>query len=158
MWLSSPYWGLFWESGSPAHQNKIPAHLYPHQYAFRTNSLDSTQSHPWSLLENWTLGQEHNTLQLDIGPPHKQTQRVWTGSRISYLLVLNNGVPQGHVLSPLLFTLQTHDCTPWHQNISIVRKGRWHHHHWPHYKQWCELLTLTLSLQLECLESSLQSP
>ena len=98
------------------------------------------------------------TLQLDIGPPHKQTQRVWTGSRISYLLVLNNGVPQGHVLSPLLFTLQTHDCTPWHQNISIVRKGRWHHHHWPHYKQWCELLTLTLSLQLECLESSLQSP
>lgn len=43
------------------------------------------------------------------------TQIVWIGSRIFSALVLNNGEPQGSVLSTLLFTLYTRECTPRHQ-------------------------------------------
>ncbi len=39
-------------------------------------------------------------------------QAVWVGSSTSSTITLNTGAPQGCVLSPLLFTLLTHDCTP----------------------------------------------
>ncbi len=39
-------------------------------------------------------------------------QAVRVGSNTSSTVTLNTGAPQGCVLSPLLFTLLTHDCTP----------------------------------------------
>lgn len=48
-------------------------------------------------------------------------QRVWISSHASSTLVLNTIAPQGCVFGPLLFTLYTYDCTPRHQEISIVK-------------------------------------
>nr|XP_046263545.1 uncharacterized protein LOC124068964 [Scatophagus argus]XP_046263546.1 uncharacterized protein LOC124068964 [Scatophagus argus]XP_046263547.1 uncharacterized protein LOC124068964 [Scatophagus argus] len=39
-------------------------------------------------------------------------QAVWVGSNTSSTITLNTEGPQGCVLSPHLFTLMTHDCTP----------------------------------------------
>nr|XP_055074620.1 uncharacterized protein LOC129454148 [Misgurnus anguillicaudatus] len=41
----------------------------------------------------------------------ERTQSVRIGSRTSGSITLSTGAPQGCVLSPLLFTLLTHDCT-----------------------------------------------
>lgn len=46
---------------------------------------------------------------------------ILIGSHTSFTLVLNTGVPQGRVLGPFLSTLCTQDCTPRHQDSSIVR-------------------------------------
>ena len=47
-------------------------------------------------------------------------QSVWIGNSISNTTTLSTGTPQGCVLSALLFTLLTHDCSnaqlePYHQ-------------------------------------------
>ncbi len=47
-------------------------------------------------------------------------QTVRIGSHTTSTLVLNTGAPQGCVLSPLLFTLCTLDCSPWHGENSFV--------------------------------------
>lgn len=43
------------------------------------------------------------------------------GPHLSTAISLSTGSPQGCVLSPLLYTLYTYDCTPTHHNISIVK-------------------------------------
>ncbi len=43
-------------------------------------------------------------------------QAVRVGINTSSTITLNTGAPQGCVLSPLLFTLLTHDCTPSHNS------------------------------------------
>ncbi|KAL0149801.1 hypothetical protein M9458_054849 [Cirrhinus mrigala] len=43
-------------------------------------------------------------------------QALWVGSNTSSTITLNTGAPQGCVLSPLLFTLLTHDCAPAHSS------------------------------------------
>lgn len=48
-------------------------------------------------------------------------QQVRFGRDTSSILILNTGAPQGCVLSPMLFTLFTHDCTPIHTSNSIIR-------------------------------------
>ncbi|KAK3552123.1 hypothetical protein QTP86_000860 [Hemibagrus guttatus] len=45
---------------------------------------------------------------------------VRLGNRISSTLILNTGIPQGCVLSPLLYSLFTHDCVSRH-NSNIIK-------------------------------------
>ncbi len=48
-------------------------------------------------------------------------QAVWVGSNTSSTITLNTGPPQGCVLSPLLFTLLTHDCTQSHNSNRFIK-------------------------------------
>lgn len=48
-------------------------------------------------------------------------QAVRVGSNTSSTITLNTGAPQGCVLSPLLFTLLTHDCKPSSSSILIIK-------------------------------------
>uniref|UniRef100_A0AAY4A5V6 Reverse transcriptase domain-containing protein n=1 Tax=Denticeps clupeoides TaxID=299321 RepID=A0AAY4A5V6_9TELE len=54
-------------------------------------------------------------------------QAVRVGSSTSSTIVLNTGAPQGCVLSPLLFTLLTHDCTQDESNYrsEVSRLAKW---------------------------------
>ena len=69
---------------------------------------------------------------LGLGLPHStclwikdfltdRTQRVRVGHHTSAALSLSTGSPQGCVLSPLLYTLYTHDCTPAHLSNTLVK-------------------------------------
>ena len=46
-------------------------------------------------------------------------QVVKVGNDISSSLIINTGAPQGCVLSPLLYTLFTHDCVAKHASNSV---------------------------------------
>ncbi len=48
-------------------------------------------------------------------------QAVRVGSNTSSTITLNTGAPQGCVLSPVLFTLLTHDCTPSHNSNLFIK-------------------------------------
>ncbi len=48
-------------------------------------------------------------------------QAVRVGINPSSTITLNTGAPQGYVLSPLLFTLLTHDCTPSHNSNLFIK-------------------------------------
>ena len=48
-------------------------------------------------------------------------QVVMVGNNISTPLILNTGAPQGCVLSPLLYSLFTHDCVAMHASNTIIK-------------------------------------
>ncbi|KAK3545743.1 hypothetical protein QTP70_011328 [Hemibagrus guttatus] len=48
-------------------------------------------------------------------------QSVWIGNSTSSATILNTGAPQGCMLSPLLFTLLTHDCAAMHSSNHIIK-------------------------------------
>jgi hypothetical protein len=48
-------------------------------------------------------------------------QVVRVGNNTSVTLILNTGAPQKCVLSPLLYSLFTHDCTARHNSNSIIK-------------------------------------
>ncbi|KAK1788124.1 hypothetical protein P4O66_016581, partial [Electrophorus voltai] len=50
-----------------------------------------------------------------------RTQSVRIGSSTSNTTTLSTGAPQGSVLSPLLFTLLTHDCAAIHSSNHIIK-------------------------------------
>ncbi len=50
-----------------------------------------------------------------------RSQVVRLGNNTSSPLILNTGAPQGCVLSPLLYSLYTHDCTATHSSNVIVK-------------------------------------
>ena len=51
----------------------------------------------------------------------ERPQSVRVGKNISKSITLSTGSPQGCVLSPLLYTLLTHDCVPRHKNNMFVK-------------------------------------
>ena len=55
---------------------------------------------------------------LDFLTGHPHVIRV--GNNTSSMLILNTGAPQGCVLSPLLYSLFTHDCTARHNSSTII--------------------------------------
>ncbi|XP_055742496.1 probable RNA-directed DNA polymerase from transposon BS isoform X1 [Salvelinus fontinalis] len=56
---------------------------------------------------------------LDFLTGHPKVVRV--GSNTSAMLILNTGAPQGCVLSPLLYSLITHDCMVRHDSNTIIK-------------------------------------
>ncbi len=56
---------------------------------------------------------------LDFLSGRRQVVRM--GNITSSPLVLNTGAPQGCVLSPLLYSLYTHDCTATHRSNVLVK-------------------------------------
>jgi hypothetical protein len=58
-------------------------------------------------------------LILDFLTGRPQVVRV--GNNTSNTLILNTGAPQGCVLSPLLSSLFTHDCTAKHNSNTIIK-------------------------------------
>jgi hypothetical protein len=53
--------------------------------------------------------------------PDGPRQVMKVGNNISTLLILKLGTPQGCVLSPLLYSLFTHDCVAMHVSDSIIK-------------------------------------
>ncbi len=51
----------------------------------------------------------------------KVVRMVRMGNNTSSPLILNTGAPQGCILSPLLYSLYTHDCTATHSSNVIVK-------------------------------------
>ncbi|KAK3529161.1 hypothetical protein QTP70_018114, partial [Hemibagrus guttatus] len=51
----------------------------------------------------------------------ERPQSVRIGNSTSSTTTLNTGVPQGYMLSPLLFTLLTHDCAAIHNSNHIIK-------------------------------------
>ncbi|KAI5626796.1 gastrula zinc finger protein XlCGF28.1-like [Silurus asotus] len=85
-------------------KTQLPPCLDPMQFAYRPKSLHG-RCYP------------HN-------PPFETSvrpQSVWIGNSISSTTTLSTGAPQGCVLSPLLFTLLTHDCVAMHSSNHIIK-------------------------------------
>ncbi|KAK3518456.1 hypothetical protein QTP70_000643 [Hemibagrus guttatus] len=118
-------------------KTQLPPSLDPLQFAYRPNCstddaitttlhlslthLDNkdtyvrmlfidVSSEQFTSLRNWIL-------DFLTGRP----QLVWIGNSFSSTTTLITGAPQGCVLSPLLFTLLTHDCAAMHSLNHIVK-------------------------------------
>ncbi len=68
-----------------------------------------------------TLGLNRSLCSWILGFLTGRSQVVRMGNNTSSPLILNTGAPQGCVLSPLLYSLYTHDCTATHSSNVIVK-------------------------------------
>ena len=95
----------------------------PYLYFFRRGSaIISLTSIPQQLickLDQLGLSTSLCNWVLDFLSERPQTVRV--GNNTSSSITLSTGAPQGCVLSPLLFTLLTHDCTPTYSTNHMVK-------------------------------------
>ena len=62
-------------------------------------------------------------------------QVVRVGNITSATLIPNTGAPQGCVLSPLLYSLFTHDCTARHDSNTIIKIANDKTEVWPEHRQ-----------------------
>ncbi len=113
----------------------LPASLDPLQFAYRSNhstddAIAFTLHTALSHLENkntyvrmllQTLGLNRSLCSWILDFLTGRTQVVRMGNNTSSPLILNTGAPQGCVLSPLLYSLYTHDCTATHSSNVIVK-------------------------------------
>ncbi|KAK3564182.1 hypothetical protein QTP86_011022 [Hemibagrus guttatus] len=113
----------------------LPPTLDPHQFAYRPNRSTedaiSTAIHlALTHLDNNNTYIQMVFIDLAICTSicnwimdflTNRTQSVRLGNHLSSTLTLNTGVPQGCVLSPLLYSLFTHDCIPWHNSNIFIK-------------------------------------
>ncbi|KAI4874104.1 hypothetical protein NFI96_018126, partial [Prochilodus magdalenae] len=90
----------------------------PHQYAYRRNR--STDDAISSVVHTaLTHLEQKDSYVLDFLT--NRPQSVTIHNLTSSTTILSTGSPQGCVLSPLLFTLLTYDCSPIHPGCHIVK-------------------------------------
>ncbi|KAI3359037.1 hypothetical protein L3Q82_015413 [Scortum barcoo] len=108
--------------------SSIPDSLDPLQFAYRPN---------WPIVQHSTplcppSSSRHQAKLRDLGLNSAlcdwilnfltgRPQAVRMGSTTSSTLTLNTGAPQGCVLSPLLYSLFTHDCVATHSSNTIIK-------------------------------------
>ncbi len=68
-----------------------------------------------------TLGLNRSLCSWNLDFLTGRSQVVRMGNNTSSPLTLNTGAPQGYVLSPLLYSLYTHDCTATYRSNVIVK-------------------------------------
>ncbi|KAL3058249.1 hypothetical protein OYC64_010426 [Pagothenia borchgrevinki] len=113
--------------------------LDPHQFAYRTNrsTEDAVSITLHTVLSHLEKNNSYARLlfitklnDLGIDAPlcnwildflTNRPQHVRLDNLSSMTLSLNTGVPQGCVLSPLLYSIFTHDCTPVHGSNTIIK-------------------------------------
>jgi hypothetical protein len=69
----------------------------------------------------WTLGLNTSLCNWILDFLTGQPQVVKIGNNTSAALILNTGAPQGCVLSPLLYSLFTHNCVAKHNSNTIIK-------------------------------------
>ncbi|KAL0199425.1 hypothetical protein M9458_007965 [Cirrhinus mrigala] len=111
----------------------LPPSLDPFQFAYRPNrSTDDAISTALHSTFNTIIPQQLTQKLVQLGLNTSlcnwlldfltgRPQAVRVGSNTSSTIILNTGAPQGCVLSPLLFTLLTHDCTPSHSSNLFIK-------------------------------------
>ncbi|PIK45610.1 hypothetical protein BSL78_17515 [Apostichopus japonicus] len=106
-----------WDPGSPGEEVFLRPLLFI-DYSSAFNTIIPSQLH-FKLLEHLKFPPSICNWILDFLLERKQTVRV--GNNCSAAVVLNTGTPQGCVLSPLLYSLFTHDCAAVHPNSRIIK-------------------------------------
>ena len=90
----------------------------------------------------------------------ERPQSVRVGNNTSKTITLSTGSPQGCVLSPLLYTLLTHDCVPRHKNNLIIKfaddttvvgliqrnEESWYREEVNLFESWCRVNNLVLNV------------